>query len=101
MLDLDGIDEVLDALLPGDVADMLARNQPRAVDDLAGAAVADLAEQLLLQNVAGGLVGIAGDPCANRAAEDAAGPPAAVAPGQVAGSPRSSPPSSFPPGWQP
>jgi hypothetical protein len=85
VLDLDGVDEVGDALLPGHLADALARDEAGAVDGLAVAAIADLAEQLLLEDVAGGLVGVAGDPGADRAPEHPALPPRPVAPGQVAG----------------
>jgi hypothetical protein len=57
---------------------------PAPVDDLAVPVPPDLADELELKNVAGRLVGVAGNPGAHRAAEDAALPPRRIEAGQVA-----------------
>src|ERR1700693_685156 len=60
--DLGGIDEIGDAALPRDVADILGRDQAGSVNVLGAAFVFDGPEQLLLDDVARGLVLLARRP---------------------------------------
>src|SRR5262245_53647691 len=73
------VDEIGDAALPGDLADVFRGDEPGAGNVLAAAAPLHRAEQLLLDDVAGGLVLLAGRPPFVRALDPVAGPPRWIA----------------------
>jgi len=77
------VDEILDTALPGDLTDILGRDQARARNMLGASTPRDRAEQLLLDDVAGRLVGLARSPGLDRPLNAMPHPPGRIAPGQV------------------
>lgn len=83
MPDLDRVGQILNALPPCDLADAMLGDQPRPIESLFATLKNHVAEQLFLQNVPCGFVGLARHPRADGLVKTPPGPPVRIQPGQV------------------